>query len=487
MDNLERVRTSINFDNTYFRNLVGFYSPVDADRVPDPNLLCFNHKLGTQLNLKQEFFDSPEGAQIFSGNLKPDGSQSLSQVYAGHQFGGYSPQLGDGRAVLLGEVMDVNGERFDIQLKGSGRTPYSRGGDGKAAVGPVLREYIISEAMHALGIPTTRSLAAVSTGESVYREARLPGAVLTRVASSHLRVGTFQFIASKGDNRAMKKLADYAIDRHYKDAFRNKNPYLEFLKKVSDRQASLVAMWMNVGFIHGVMNTDNMTISGETIDYGPCAFMDTYDSKKVFSSIDTNGRYSFKNQPYVAQWNIARLAETLLPLIDEDLNRSIVKATEIVESFNTTFDDYWLKGMRLKLGITNDFPEDQSLAIEFLEIIEENKLDFTKSFLIINDDISEDYSSWVKNDTRALNWYQKLQLRKEKNAKYETSKLINPKVIPRNHLVEEAILSAYEDDLKPFENLVQILQKPFLRTTESLAYTNPPERIDKNYQTFCGT
>ncbi|MBL6855543.1 MAG: YdiU family protein [Rhodobacteraceae bacterium] len=477
----------MNFDNTYFRNLVGFYSPVDADSVPAPNLLCFNHKLGTQLNLEQEFFDSPEGAQIFSGNLKPDGSQSLSQVYAGHQFGGYSPQLGDGRAVLLGEVMDVKGERFDIQLKGSGRTPYSRGGDGKAAVGPVLREYIISEAMHALGIPTTRSLAAVSTGESVYREARLPGAVLTRVASSHLRVGTFQFIASKGDNSAIKKLADYAIDRHYKDAFRNKNPYLEFLKKVSDRQASLVAMWMNVGFIHGVMNTDNMTISGETIDYGPCAFMDTYDSKKVFSSIDTNGRYSFKNQPYVAQWNIARLAETLLPLIDEDLDKSIVKATDIVESFNATFDDYWLKGMRLKLGITNDFPEDQSLAIEFLEIIEENELDFTKSFLILNEERSESFLNWTNHDMRAVDWLHKLERRKEKNINVKKQKLVNPIFIPRNHLVEEVIAKAYDNDLTPLKKLIGILYNPYERSKDLDYFANPPEVINESYKTFCGT
>ena len=487
MDNLEYLRTCIKFDNTYFRDLVGFYSPVDAAQVPDPTLLCFNKNLSDQLNLNNKYFDSPDGAQLFSGNVKPVGAQSISQVYAGHQFGGYSPQLGDGRAVLLGEVIGENGERFDIQLKGSGRTPYSRGGDGKAALGPVLREYIISEAMHALRIPTTRSLAAVSTGESIYREKSLPGAVLTRVASSHLRVGTFQFVASRGNREEIKKLTDYAINRHYKEAFQADNPYLQFLKEVADRQAILIAKWMNVGFIHGVMNTDNMTISGETIDYGPCAFIDTYHSERVYSSIDVSGRYAYQNQPFVAQWNIARLAETLLPLIDFDLEKAIKKATNVVEDFIKIYENYWLEGMRLKLGLDNECAEDLGIAQEFLKILEYKELDFTKSFLVLDKQNFKAFCIWMDNDPRAINWYQKLQKRREKNLKIEFKNIVNPIYIPRNHIVEEAISRAYQNDFGPFEELIKVLKNPFELSTGCENYATPPIQTDESYKTFCGT
>ena len=488
MDNLEYLRTCIKFDNTYFRDLVGFYSPVDAVQVPNPTLLCFNENLSDQFNFNSKYFDSLEGAQLFSGNIKPDGAQSIAQVYAGHQFGGYSPQLGDGRAVLLGEVLDENGERFDIQLKGSGRTPYSRGGDGKAAIGPVLREYIISEAMHALRIPTTRSLAAVSTGESVYREERLPGAVLTRIASSHLRIGTFQFVASRVNKQEIKKLADYAINRHYKEAFQANNPYLQFLIEVADRQAMLIAKWMNVGFVHGVMNTDNMTISGETIDYGPCAFIDTYHSERVYSSIDTSGRYAYQNQPYVAQWNIARLAETLLPLIDSDSEKAIQKATNAVENFIMIYEKYWLKGMRLKLGLNNDeHAEDLAIAKKFLKLLEDKRLDFTKSFLVLNEQNFESFCIWMDHDPQAITWHQKLQKRREKNGKGEIQNIVNPIYIPRNHIVEEAINSAYQNDLNPFSKLIKVLKNPFKLSIGHENYENPPTQIDESYKTFCGT
>ena len=487
MNNLDYVRSNIKFDNSYFRELIGFYSPVDPISVPEPKLICFNNILGDKFDLNRKYYDTPEGAQLFCGNIKPDGAQTISQVYAGHQFGGYSPQLGDGRAVLLGEIFDSEGNRFDLQLKGSGRTPYSRGGDGKAALGPVLREYIISEAMHALEVPSTRSLAAVSTGEQIYREKRLPGAILTRVASSHLRVGTFQFIASLGDHKKLKKIADYAINRHFKKTMRAKNPYLEFLKEVSDKQAFLIAKWMNIGFIHGVMNTDNMSISGETIDYGPCAFMDSYLASRVFSSIDTSGRYAFKNQPYIGQWNIARLAEALLPLIDENLNKSISLATEVVESFMEKYDYYWLDGMRKKLGIENKNSEDKALVTEFLEILEVNGLDFTRSFLMFNNQEPQSFFNWVDNDIRAKNLYYKIKKRTEKNDSGNNQKSVNPTFIPRNHLVEEVIAKAYNDDYKPLKKLIKILERPYQPSIGLDYFANPPKLVDEGYKTFCGT
>jgi serine/tyrosine/threonine adenylyltransferase len=373
------------FDNTYARELEGFYVAWKAAQVARPSLVKFNRELAEELGLDADALDSAEGARIFAGNEIPEGAAPLAQAYAGHQFGGFVPQLGDGRALLVGEVIDRNGHRRDIQLKGSGPTPFSRAGDGRAALGPVLREYLIGEAMHALGIPTTRALAAVLTGEPVFRDGALPGAVLTRVAASHIRVGTFQFFAARGDQANVRRLADYVIDRHYPELKGDINPYLALLGRVCDRQAALIARWMHVGFIHGVMNTDNMAISGETIDYGPCAFMDHYDPATVFSSIDLQGRYAYANQPRIGQWNLARFAETLLPLIDADGNRAIARATEVVNAFPERYEHYWLKGMRAKLGLVSEEEADLNLAADFLRSMEGNNVDYTLAFRYLAD------------------------------------------------------------------------------------------------------
>src|SRR5215467_14292056 len=373
------------FDNTYARELEGLYVPWKAAQVARPRLVKFNRELAEELRLDVGALDSDEGAQIFAGNEIPEGATPLAQAYAGHQFGGFVPQLGDGRALLLGEVVDRSGCRRDIQLKGSGPTPFSRAGDGRAALGPVLREYLIGEAMHALGIPTTRTLAAVLTGEPVFRESTLPGAILTRVAASHIRVGTFQFFAARGEQAKVRRLADYVIDRHYPELKDDANPYLRLLERVRDKQAALVASWMHVGFIHGVMNTDNMAISGETIDYGPCAFMDHYDPATVFSSIDTHGRYAYSNQPRIGQWNIARFAETLLPLIDVDKNRAIARATEAVNAFPERYEYHWLKGMRAKLGLLTEDEADLNLAAGFLTAMNGNNVDYTLAFRYLAD------------------------------------------------------------------------------------------------------
>ena len=373
------------FDNTYARELEGFYVPWKAAQVAQPTIVKFNRALAQELGLDADVLDSEEGARIFAGNEIPEGAAPLAQAYAGHQFGGFVPQLGDGRALLLGEVIDRNGHRRDIQLKGSGPTPFSRAGDGRAALGPVLREYLIGEAMHALGIPTTRALAAVLTGEPVFRETALPGAVLTRVAASHIRVGTFQFFAARGEQAKVRRLADYVIDRHYPELKDDANPYLGLLERVRDRQAALVASWMHVGFIHGVMNTDNMAISGETIDYGPCAFMDHYDPATVFSSIDTHGRYAYANQPRIAHWNLARFGETLLSLIDADRKRAIARATEVVNAFPERYERHWLKGMRAKLGLVSEEEADLNLATGFLTAMEGKKVDYTLAFRYLAD------------------------------------------------------------------------------------------------------
>src|ERR687898_388987 len=373
------------FDNTYARELEGFYVPWKAAQAARPRLIKFNRQLAEELGLNVDALDTDEGAKIFAGNETPEGALPLAQAYAGHQFGGFVPQLGDGRALLIGEVIDRNGRRRDIQLKGSGPTPFSRAGDGRAALGPVLREYLIGEAMHALGIPTTRALAAVVTGEPVYRERALPGAVLTRVAASHVRVGTFQFFAARGEQAKVHRLADYVIDRHYPELKALANPYLGLLERVRDRQAALIASWMHVGFIHGVMNTDNMAISGETIDYGPCAFMDHYDPATVFSSIDTQGRYAYANQPRIAQWNLARFAETLLHLIDSDGKRAIARATEVINAFPGQYERHWLKGMRAKLGLVSEDEADLNLATGFLNAMENKKVDYTLAFRYLAD------------------------------------------------------------------------------------------------------
>ncbi len=493
------------FDNTYARNLEGLYVPWKAAEVPDPKLIKLNHALADELGLDAKALDSPEGALIFSGNQLPEGTATIAQAYAGHQFGGFSPQLGDGRALLLGEVIDKHGKRRDIAFKGSGRTPFSRGGDGKAALGPVLREYIIGEAMHALGIPTTRALAAVTTGEFVRRERNLPGAVLTRVASSHIRVGTFQFVTARGDIPLLRRLADYVIARHYSDLKGQPEPCLELLKAVCEKQAELIARWMNAGFIHGVMNTDNVTLSGETIDYGPCAFMDRYDPATVFSSIDEQGRYAYANQPPIANWNLSRLAEALLPLLIEEQNndqdRTVARATEVLEAFQVRYQYHWLRGMRKKLGLTRDENEDFDLAADFLKTMEGQGVDFTQAFRRLADVVqgagalSEIGLHKLYADDTALNawlprWRERLNAESISPVqRAQAMRAVNPVYIPRNHKVEEALDAAVElGNYAPFGQLLDVLQQPFVERAGLAAYAEPASVNESSgYRTFCGT
>ena len=497
--------TEFSFDNTYARDLEGLYVPWKAAAVAEPKLIKLNHALAEELGLNAAALDTPEGALIFSGNQLPPGATTIAQAYAGHQFGGFSPQLGDGRALLLGEVIDKNGKRRDIAFKGSGRTPFSRGGDGKAALGPVLREYLIGEAMHALGIPTTRALAAVTTGETVRRERNLPGAVLARVAASHIRVGTFQFVTARGDDATLRKLADYVINRHYPELKDQADPYLGLLRAVCDRQAELIARWMNVGFIHGVMNTDNMTLSGETIDYGPCAFMDQYNPATVFSSIDEQGRYAYANQSPIANWNLARLAEALLPLLageqNDDQDRAVEKAMEILEPFQQRYEHYWLRGMRLKLGLARDEADDLALARDFLAGMEGQGVDFTKAFRCLADAaeaVDATREGWLRKlyaDDTALNaWLPRWRARQNVESvvpaqRAQAMRAVNPVYIPRNHRVEEALAAAVDvGDYAPFEKLLTVLQQPFEEKTEFSAYADPaPASESAGYQTFCGT
>jgi serine/tyrosine/threonine adenylyltransferase len=484
------------FDNTYARELEGFYVPWKATQVAQPTLVKFNRELAQELGLDASALDSEAGARIFAGNETPEGAVPLAQAYAGHQFGGFVPQLGDGRALLLGEVIDRNGRRRDIQLKGSGPTPFSRAGDGRAALGPVLREYLIGEAIHALGIPTTRALAAVLTGEPVFRETALPGAVLTRVAASHIRVGTFQFFAIRGEQAKVRRLADYVIDRHYPELKDDANPYLKLLERVRDKQAELIARWMHVGFIHGVMNTDNMAISGETIDYGPCAFMDHYDSATVFSSIDTHGRYAYANQPRIAQWNLARLADTLLPLIDADKNRAISRATEVVQAFTDKYERHWLKGMRAKLGLIGEDEADLNLAAAFLNAMEGKKVDYTLAFRFLADaalgrdePIRALFADPSAYDLWSGHW--RARLAHEAAPPLERAQAMrraSPAFIPRNHRVEEVLSAAVErGDYAPFETLLNVLSCPFHDQPEFAAFAEPAPEGQGCYQTFCGT
>jgi serine/tyrosine/threonine adenylyltransferase len=482
------------FDNTYAREFEGFYVPWKATQVSQPTMVKFNRELAEELGLDADALDSEEGARIFAGNETPEGASPLAQAYAGHQFGGFVPQLGDGRALLLGEVIDRNGRRRDIQLKGSGPTPFSRAGDGRAALGPVLREYLIGEAMHALGIPTTRALAAVLTGDPVFRETVLPGAVLTRVAASHIRVGTFQFFAARGEQ--VRRLADYVILRHYPELKDAANPYLELLERVCDKQAALVASWMHVGFIHGVMNTDNMAMSGETIDYGPCAFMDHYDPATVFSSIDTHGRYAYANQPRIAQWNLARFAETLLSLIDDDRNRAIARATEVVNAFPGRYERHWLSGMRAKLGLVNEAEADLNLATGFLTVMEGKKVDYTLAFRYLADAAmgrEEPLRGLFADPSACELWsgHWRARLAREAVAPSDRAQAMrraNPAFIPRNHRVEEALSAAVErGDYAPFETLLKILSRPFDDQPEFAAFAEPAPGGQGCYQTFCGT
>jgi len=474
-----------------------FFARLAPTPVARPTLIKFNAALAAELGFELTGH-ADTLAQLFSGNVLPPGAAPIATAYAGHQFGGFVPQLGDGRAILLGEVTGRDGVIREIQLKGSGRTPFSRGGDGRAALGPVLREYLVSEAMHALGIPTTRSLAAVRTGETVYRERALPGAIVTRVARSHVRVGTFQFFAARGDVESIRCLADHVLERLYPESRGAAHPYLELLRAVLERQAALVAAWMNVGFIHGVMNTDNMAVSGETIDFGPCAFMDAYDPAAVFSSIDGRGRYAFANQPNAAVWNLARFAETLLPLLDAQTPRAAELATEVIARFPARFEHHWLEGMRRKLGIATAEPGDLELARGFLEVLHRNEADFTLSFRQLaasaghprhDAQLAEGFASAPEFHAWAVAWRARLARDPlEAESRDRLMRGANPAVIPRNHRIEAVIRAAVEaDDFAPFERLSVALSSPFVDGPDTAAYRQPPLAEERVTQTFCGT
>ena len=475
------------FDNTYSKLSKTFKEEIKPTPVDNPKLIILNKELATDLNLDFSKVDNKDLAKLFSGNLLPEGANTIAQAYAGHQFGHFT-MLGDGRAVLLGEHLANNNKRFDIQFKGSGRTSFSRGGDGRAVLGPMLREYIISEAMHALRIPTTRSLAVVSTGEKIIRENLLPGAILTRVASSHIRVGTFQYIAAKQNLEDLNTLVDYTIDRHYPEIKLSNNKALDLLNLVMQKQCQLVINWMRVGFIHGVMNTDNMAISGETIDYGPCAFMDHYDPKTVFSSIDKFGRYSFSNQPPITKWNLTRFAECLIPLIDKDEDKAVKIATETIDNFQNIYETKWLNMMRDKLGLFGEEVNDKKLINDLLIWMENNEVDYTNTFChLMNAEIN--YNK-VYNDNNFINWSNewKQRILKNNNSKEKSidlMKMSNPNVIPRNHKVEEALNSANEGNLEILNKLLYVLKKPYSSQETIEDYQLPS--TNNNYQTFCGT
>lgn len=479
-----------NFDNSYARLPNTFFSRQNPMPVASPKLIKFNSSFAGSLGLNSEMLKSEAGVGILAGNVIPEGAAPLSQAYAGHQFGHFT-MLGDGRAILLGEQITPDGERLDIQLKGSGRTPYSRGGDGRAALGPMLREYIISEAMHALGIPTTRSLAVVTTGEPVFRETELTGAILTRAAASHIRVGTFQYVANWCNVEELRKLADYTIKRHYPEVEENENRYLSLLQEVIKRQAALISKWQLVGFIHGVMNTDNMAISGETIDYGPCAFMDTYDPSTVFSSIDRYGRYAYGNQPIIGGWNLARFAETLIPLLDQNEDNAVKLAQDTISGYMDLYQGNWLTGMREKLGIFNEETEDRSLVDELLALMQKHKADYTNTFraLTFEKPVEKD----LAEATEYAQWYEKWQARlgRQHESKEFSQQLMqksNPVVIPRNHRVEAALDAAVErEDYCVMEKLLDVLSAPYAYTPEKEEYSTLPEPSPRPYRTFCGT
>jgi uncharacterized protein YdiU (UPF0061 family) len=476
------------FDNTYYKLSNIFKEDIKPIPVKKPELILLNKTLAENLNLNFSNLDNQELSELFSGNSLPEGSNSIAQAYAGHQFGHFT-MLGDGRAVLIGEHLSKDNKRYDIQFKGSGKTAFSRNGDGRAALGPMLREYIISEAMNGLGIPTTRSLAVVKTGEDVIRETSLPGAILTRIASSHIRVGTFQYIAARQKKDEIEILLNYVIDRHYPDIKNSKNKATELLSIILEKQINLVVNWMRVGFIHGVMNTDNMSISGETIDYGPCAFMDTYDPKTVFSSIDQMGRYAYFNQPVITKWNLSRFAECLIPLIDKNQEKAIQLATEIINSFEKKYEEKWLNMMRDKLGLFGIDEKDKFLILDLLTWMHQKKIDYTNIFChLMNENIkedkdyeNEDFKNWKKR------WNERLKT--NNNTPEKSLKLMrsaNPIVIPRNHKVEEALEAAEKNNFKPITRLVEILKDPYSQQKNIINY-QIPSNSEKKYQTFCGT
>ena len=487
------------FDNSYARLPDSFYTRLAPVPVAEPGAIRINQQLALELGLDPEWLASSEGIRIMAGNSLPAGADPIATVYAGHQFGGYNPQLGDGRAVLLGELLAPNGNRYDWQLKGSGPTPYSRGGDGRSPLGPVLREYIVSEAMYHLGVPTTRALGAVTSGEHVQREEFLPGAVLARVASSHIRIGTVQFFAAKQDTEALQALADHVIERHYPEAQDSDNPVLAMLKAVIARQAELVAKWQLLGFIHGVMNTDNMLLCGETIDYGPCAFMDHFKANQVYSSIDQQGRYAYRNQPAIAHWNLSCLAQALLPLLDDDKDEALALAQGAIDAFPHQFLDAHTRGMARKLGMAEIGPEDTALVEDLMELMEEHKLDFTLTFRRLADLVNEpDADGGGVGDLFEMpaamqpwlqRWKQRLTQETTPISELQASMYsANPVIIPRNHLVEAALDAATtRGDFTPFHQLVDAVKKPYSYRPELALYAIPPESEQVVRQTFCGT
>ena len=483
------------FDDSFVRELEGLYVRWQGAPVAEPRLLELNDELAAELGLDPEALRVDGGVDVLAGKVVPDGASPVAQAYAGHQFGSYSPRLGDGRALLLGEVLDTDGRRRDLHLKGSGRTPFARGGDGKAVVGPMLREYVIGEGMHALGIPTSRALAVVATGEDIVRDAVLPGAVLARVAASHIRVGTFEYAAMNGGSEFVRRLADYSIARHHPRAVEAENPYRAFYEAVIDTQASLVAQWMLVGFIHGVMNTDNMAISGETIDYGPCAFMDAFDPAAVFSSIDHGGRYAYGNQPHVATWNLARLAEALLPVIDDDKDTAVAAATDTLRTFPDRFHRYWSAGMGAKLGLTEADDVTGALIDDLLTLLHEQAVDYSSSFRALSAFLRGDaapahalFAEPSAFDAWAERWRE--QLAHEPSDPDETATAmdrVNPLYIPRNNQVEEALAAATAGDLEPFQRLLDVLAHPFDERPGLESYAAPAPSSWGPYRTFCGT
>ena len=477
-----------NFDNSYSRLSDTFKEHIKPVAVKNPELVLINQDLSNELNLDFTKIDKNELSALFCGNILPEGSNAIAQAYAGHQFGHFT-MLGDGRAVLIGEHLTKNNERYDVQFKGSGKTAFSRNGDGRAALGPMLREYIISEAMHNLNIPTTRSLAVAKTGENIMRDTPLQGAILTRVASSHIRVGTFQYVAARNKKDELEILLDYVVKRHYPELINSKNKALELLKALIDKQIDLVIDWMRVGFIHGVMNTDNMTISGETIDYGPCAFMDTYDPKTVFSSIDKMGRYAYCNQPAITKWNLSRFAESLIPLIHENDEMAVKSATELIDTFGEKYEEKWLKMMRKKLGLFGMDNKDKFLIVDLLTWMHQNKVDYTNTFCHLMglkeyDDVlyeNDDFQNWKKK------WRERLMINNNAPENYiNLMRSVNPLIIPRNHKIEESLEIAEDNDLEPFKKFLNILKKPYEQQENTSNYIKM-DNSSRGYKTFCGT
>ncbi|MDB6034750.1 MAG: hypothetical protein JWM16_5088 [Verrucomicrobiales bacterium] len=489
MMNDETEQFGWRFDNSYIRLPGAFYSRVNPTPVAEPRFVLLNRPLAQSLGLDSAEFAKPEAAAYFTGNRIFAGAEPIAQAYAGHQFGNFV-RLGDGRAILMGEHCTAAGHRFDIQFKGSGPTPYSRRGDGRAALGPMLREYLISEAMHALGIPTTRSLAVAGTGEPVFREETLPGAVLTRVAASHIRVGTFEYFAALDNTDGLRVLADYTLRRHFPEQMKAENPVLAMLKEVIERQAFLISQWMRVGFVHGVMNTDNMALSGETIDYGPCAFIDSYDPAAVFSSIDQHGRYAFGQQPGIASWDLARFAEALLPILDPKPDAAIAQANQALADFAGRFQHHWLAALRAKLGLFTVEPEDAALAEELLNWMHETGADYTHAFRNLRPNPAPESS--LSTDAKFATWHRRWteRLARQPQAWEEVSRLMNahnPAVIPRNHEVEAALAAANADDLTRLEHLLVALARPYEEAGQPGALLNPPPTGTPVCRTFCGT